>query len=89
VVWKIKYTEIAAKQMKKLDKPVSKKIDAFLTQRVSKQKDPRVFGKCLLHEKFGLWRYRVEDYRIICQIKDDEFYILVIQVGHRKEVYDK
>lgn len=87
MVWTIKYTEIAAKQMKKLDKKVSNQIDKYLTERVAKQKDPTVFGKALLHDKSGLWRYRVEDYRIICQLEDRELLVLVLQVGHRKRVY--
>jgi mRNA interferase RelE/StbE len=89
VTWKIKYTEIAAKQMKKLDKSISNQIDTYLNKRVAKQKNPRMFGKPLLHEKSGLWRYRIENYRIICQIQDHELIVLVVRVGHRKQIYNK
>lgn len=89
MVWTIKYTEIAAKQMKKLDKKISHAIDNYLTERVAKQKDPTVFGKPLLHDKSGLWRYRVDDHRIICEIQGNKLIVLVLRVGHRKVIYGK
>lgn len=82
MAWTIKYTEFAAKQMQKLDKSISNRIDKYLTGRIAKQKDPRLFGKALLHNKSGLWRYRIDDYRIICTIEDKELVVLVIRVGH-------
>lgn len=85
--WTIRYSEVAAKQMKKLDRKVSSAIDHYLTDRVAKQKDPTVFGKALLHDKSGLWRYRVNDYRIICEFKGKELIVLVLRIGHRKEIY--
>lgn len=88
MTWTIKYSEFAAKQMKKLDKKISNQIDTYLNERVGKQKDPTVFGKPLLHDKSGLWRYRVENYRIICQLQNKELIVLVLRVGHRKEVYE-
>lgn len=89
MVWKINYTEIAAKQMQKFDKSISKKIDKYLNERIAVQKNPRVFGEELLHNKSGLWRYRVENYRIICEIQDKELIILVLRTGHRKQIYDE
>ncbi|HEX4044143.1 MAG TPA: type II toxin-antitoxin system RelE/ParE family toxin [Gammaproteobacteria bacterium] len=88
MVWTIKVSEIAEKQIKKLDKAVAKRIVKYLKERVISQKNPRSLGKALLHDKTGLWRYRVDDYRIICQIKDHELTILVLQLGHRKNIYD-
>ena len=85
--WTIKVSELAQKQLKKLDKAVAKRILDYLRQRVATRHDPRLFGKPLLHDKTGLWRYRVDDYRIICQIEDDNFTVLVLRLGHRKEVY--
>lgn len=89
MTWKINYVEIAAKQMKKLDKSISKKIDKYLNERVARQKDPRTLASSLLHEKSGLWRFRVENYRIICDIRDKEVVVLVLRVGHRKDIYDR
>ena len=89
MVWKINYTEIAAKQMQKLDKSISEKIDTYLNKRVAIQENPRVFGEGLSHNKSGLWRFRVNDHRIICDLQDGELIVLVLRVAHRKNVYDE
>lgn len=89
MAWTIKYTEFAAKQMQKLDRSISKRIDKYLNERIAKQKDPCLFGKALLHDKSGLWRFRIDDYRIICTIEHSEFIVLVLRVGHRKEIYSE
>lgn len=88
MVWKINWDERAVKDFKKLDKAIQKKILKFLNLRIAQLDNPRVFGKSLSYDKFGLWRYRVEDFRIICSIDDHELVILVVQVGHRKTIYD-
>ena len=77
----------ALKQLKKLDKPTSSRIVAYMAE-VSKLKNPRERGKMLVGNLLGFWRYRVGDYRILCRIKDDELVIAVVEVGHRREVYD-
>ena len=84
MAWTIKFTENAAKQMKKIDKSISKKIITYLKERIAK-KDPYLFGKALLHDKSGLWRYRIEDYRVVCEIKDNELLVIVLRVAHRKK----
>lgn len=89
MAWTINYSEVAAKQMKKLDKVISDKIDKYLNHRIAKQKNPRVFGHGLSHDKNGLWRYRVENYRIICEIKNNELVVLVLRIGHRKNIYSE
>lgn len=89
MVWAIDWQEKALKELKKLDKPIQKKILKFLNRRIAKLENPRVSGKPLSYEKYGLWRYRLEDYRIICRIDDAEIVVLVVQIGHRKEVYGK
>ena len=88
MVWKIKFSEFSQKQIKKLDKPIAKKILTYLRNRVAMQKDVRVLAKPLLHDKSGLWRYRVGNYRIICKIEEKELIVLVIRLGHRKNIYD-
>lgn len=87
MVWTINWNEKALKDLKKLAKPVQIKILKFLNRRIAYQENPRMFGKALSFDKRGLWRYRVEDFRIICQINDEELLILVVKLGHRKEVY--
>lgn len=89
MVWAINWEEKALKELKKLDKPVQLKILKFLNKRIAALENPRVSGKPLSYEKYGLWRYRLGDYRIICRIDDADIVILVMQVGHRKDVYEK
>ena len=59
----------------------------FLRERVQTAENPRQLGKPLHGDKGGLWRYRVDDYRLICDIQDERITILVVRVGHRKDVY--
>ena len=60
-----------------------------MDRRIAKAEDPRVFGKPLRHSKFGLWRYRLRDYRIICQLQEARLTVLVVAVGHRSKIYDE
>lgn len=86
--WKIELTKEVAKTIRKLDKPVAKRILKFLHERVSHLDNPRNIGEALTGSKLGdFWKYRVGDYRLICKIEDKEIYILVVQIGHRKSIY--
>jgi len=85
LTWKIEFTASAEKELSKLDKSVAKRIIKFLRERVSV--DPKFSGKALKGEYSGLWRYRIGGYRVICEIYDDTISVLVVRVGHRKEVY--
>ncbi|HEX4046024.1 MAG TPA: type II toxin-antitoxin system RelE/ParE family toxin [Gammaproteobacteria bacterium] len=88
MAWTIEWDERALKEFEKLDKGVQKKIRKYLNERIAKPgSNPYAFGKGLAYDKVGLWRYRVEDYRIVCQIEDEQLIVLVIKVAHRKEVY--
>lgn len=88
MTYKLTFSEVAVKQLKKLDKSVTKKILAYLTDKVAKQRQPDNYGKALKGDLSGLWRYRVGDYRIICDINGKELTILVLRLGHRKHIYD-
>jgi mRNA interferase RelE/StbE len=70
-----------------LDRIWQEKILDYLDCEVGKLADPRTLGKALTGELRHLWRYRVGDYRIICDIRDDKLLILVVIIGHRKSVY--
>ena len=88
MVWRIELTATAAKQMGKLDKSEAKRITTFLRQRLATLDDPRSTGKALTGPQLGIyWRYRVGDYRIICDIQDRALCILVIEVGNRRDIY--
>ncbi len=89
MVWQIKLTDGARKSLAKLDKQIAKRLTRFLRERIATAADPRATGKALVGNIFGsYWRYRVGDYRIICDIQDNQICILVIEIGTRKEVYD-
>jgi mRNA interferase RelE/StbE len=87
LAWRIEITRTASKQITKLDPQVQKSILHFMRERLSSADNPRQWGRALQGEKRGLWRYRVGDYRLICDIQDEKITILVLELGHRKEVY--
>ncbi|MBI4666255.1 MAG: type II toxin-antitoxin system RelE/ParE family toxin [Nitrospinae bacterium] len=85
--WNVKFTKSARKQLIKLDRAIQSAILDHLEDRVAKE--PRRHGKALAGDKKGFWRYRVRDYRVICQLIDREIIVLVLAVGHRKDVYER
>ena len=85
--YQVVFTEKAKKQLKKLDKHISSLILGWLEKNTQNCENPRIHGKGLVENKSGQWRYRVGDYRIICEIQDNEVIILVLEIGHRKEIY--
>jgi mRNA interferase RelE/StbE len=87
LAWKINYADKAKNQLKKLDKQTARRILDYMEGRVACSDNPRNVGKALTGEFGGLWRYRVGDYRVICDIQDDTLRVLVLQVGNRREVY--
>jgi mRNA interferase RelE/StbE len=87
LAWKIDFSDKSRKQIKKLSRNVQVDILDYLEHRVAVLDNPRSRGEALTANKAGLWRYRVGDYRIICQIIDNKLIILVIEAGHRREVY--
>ncbi|UCB33420.1 ParE toxin of type II toxin-antitoxin system, parDE (plasmid) [Duffyella gerundensis] len=88
MVWTISYSERALKSLRKIDKQNARRIVDFMDLRVAVAADPRQSGKPLKGELGEFWRYRVGDYRILCEIGDDELVILAATIGHRREVYD-
>jgi mRNA interferase RelE/StbE len=85
--WTVKWEERAFKELKKLDKAVQREILRYFNERIASDKNPRRFGKALTANKSGLWRYRVTDFRMVCQIQDHEFVVLVLRVAHRRLIY--
>lgn len=80
------FSDKALKQLRKLDVPVSKKILDFVDE-VSALENPRSRGKALVGNLSGKWRYRVGDYRLVCEIEDDKILVTVLRIAHRKDVY--
>lgn len=88
LAWRIEFEDAALKELAKLDKPVARRILAFLRERVAVLDDPRSVGEALKGSKLGeFWKYRVGDYRVISHIEDGALRILVLRVGNRRAVY--
>jgi mRNA interferase RelE/StbE len=88
MMWRIVFTDKAAKQSRKLDQEVNRRIKEYLTQ-VAASGVPRKKGKALTGDLGGYWRYRIGDYRVIVDIKDDKLLILAVGIGHRRNVYER
>ncbi|MDG6898081.1 hypothetical protein A6A19_08880 [Actinobacillus delphinicola] len=88
-IWRVFYSDTAKKQLKKLDRKNSKLVDQIMDylEDIKNLPSPSVRGKALTANKKGYWRYRVGDYRIICQIKNDELIILTLNIAHRSTIY--
>ncbi|QQE91302.1 type II toxin-antitoxin system RelE family toxin [Azotobacter chroococcum] len=87
MAWTIDYTQTALNQLRKLDKPSARRILDFMEERVALREDPRSTGRALTGPLGGLWRYRVGDFRVICEIQDGALRVLVLELGNRREVY--
>lgn len=88
MVWAIELTDSAKKQLSRIDKTQAQRITKYL-RRVMALEDPRSTGKALTGNLREYWRYRVGDYRVICEIRDAELVIVAVMVGHRREIYDR
>ena len=86
MTWHIEWDDRARKELRSLDPQYQKKILSYLRERTTE--NPRNFGKQLSGNKVGLWRYRVEDFRVICRLEDDKLTVFVVAVGDRKQIYD-
>jgi mRNA interferase RelE/StbE len=88
LAWAIEFDPAAVKDLKKLDRPVQLRIVAFLRDRVAELENPRAIGEALAGNELGnYWKYRVGDWRIICDIQDGRIVVRVLRVGNRREVY--
>ncbi len=85
-MWKILYRQQSLKFVKKLDNKSQENIQNYI-EKISETKNPEDFGKPLTGNLKGFWRYRVGDYRIICEIRKKELIVLVIDIGHRSKIY--
>jgi len=87
LAWRAEIKATAEKQMAKLDRQAQVNILSYLRERVLAADNPRQVGKALHGDKRGLWRYRTGDYRLICDIRDEDKVVVVLAIGHRKQVY--
>lgn len=88
MTYHVEFTEKAKKFLKKLDKYTAKIITSWIRKNLEGCSDPRHTGKSLTSNRNGQWRYRVGEYRILADIQDNKVLILVLDIGHRRDIYD-
>ncbi len=88
MAWQIEFDPDALKDLRKIDKPIQIRLVGFLRTRVSSLTNPRDIGEALSGQRLGnYWKYRVGDWRIICDIQDQKILVRVLRIGHRHEIY--
>ena len=85
--WSVEVAPQAARSLARLDRSTQRRVQTFLAERIATAEDPRRLGRPLSGALVGLWRYRIGDYRLICRIEDGRCLVLVLALGHRREVY--
>lgn len=87
--YKILTTSTFDKAFSKLDKHTQRVIKSWITKNLVDTENPRIHGKGLTANRVGQWRYRIGDYRLLCDIQDDKLIIIMIQIGHRRNIYER
>lgn len=87
--YRLEFTPDVKKQLKKMDKYQATLLTRWLYQNIDGTANPREHGKALSANRAGQWRYRIGNYRVIVEIEDERLVVTAIQVGHRRNVYDK
>ena len=87
MAWTIEYAATAKSELRKLDRQAARRIVDFMDSRVSRLDDPRVLGRALSGPLGRLWRYRVGNCRVICEVQDRGLRVLAVRIGRRREVY--
>ncbi len=88
MAFEIEFDPDAVRDLKKLDRPLQQRLIEFLRQRVAPLKNPREIGEALAGAKLGnYWKYRVGDWRIVCDIQDRRIVVRVLRVGNRRDIY--
>lgn len=85
--YRVEFSEQGKKDLKKLGSSVQKMIFRWIKKNLVDCEDPRIHGKSLVGNKKGIWRYRIGNYRLLCNIEDEVLIILVLEIGHRREIY--
>lgn len=86
--YQVRFGNRAQKTLKKMDKRQASIIMAWLKKNLMETKNPRIRGKGLVGDRSGEWRYRIGDYRLIADIGDEKVIILVLEIGHRRDIYN-
>ena len=86
--YKVEFTQRALKDLKKLDRHTAALILGWIRKNLEGCENPRLYGKGLTANRSGQWRYRVGDYRLLAQIEDNKIRILILSIGHRRDIYN-
>ena len=89
VIYRVEATARFNREFKKLDRYTQRMIKSWIVKNLEGCENPRQQGKGLTANRRGQWRYRIGDYRVICEIQDREVVVLVLEIGHRREIYNK
>lgn len=87
-MYTVRFSDVALKKLRKMDRYQASLLVGWIEKNLVNSTDPRSQGKALVAKHKGKWRYRVGDYRILALIEDEEIVITVIDVGHRKDIYE-
>ena len=87
MIYEISTTEKFDKAFKKLDRQTQRIIKAWIEKNLINCENPRIHGKALTANRSGQWRYRVGDYRILAEIHDNKLILILVDVGHRRDIY--
>lgn len=87
MIYEISTTEKFDKSFKKLDRQTQRIIKTWIEKNLINCENPRIHGKALTANMSGQWRYRVGDYRILAEIHDNKLVLILIDVGHRRDIY--
>lgn len=87
--YRVEYSTNATRFIKKLDKYTKTLLKSWINKNLEGCADPFQHGKPLTADKRGLWRYRVGDYRLICEVQQGKVVILVVEIGHRRDIYKR
>lgn len=88
MAWTVEWDPAAVAELAALDRPVQRRIQRFIDERLLRGEDPRKLGAALTGPWRGHWKYRVGDWRLICSIRSEVITVYVMRVGHRREIYD-
>ena len=86
-MYKLIFAKRALKELKSMDPHISSLIIGWLEKNIDGTNNPRKRGKALVGDKNNIWRYRIGDYRALCEIVDNEVIVYALKIGHRKEIY--
>ncbi len=86
-MWELAFSKRAEKQLSKMDRGASRIVVAWLMKHIHGCENPHAHGKGLTENRLGEWRYRIGDYRVLCDIQEDRLVVLAINIGHRSKIY--